>query len=176
MVRLFTALDIPDNTRLELARLRPGGDFVVLQEHPHITLHYIGLVSPALALDITRALNDISVSAFRQQIEGVGVFTRNKEPYTLWAGCEPGEGLLALHGAIARCLEELGVSLESRLFTPHITLARLKRPSKNWLNAYTLEHADFHSHFCAKRFALFASEAVNQQSVYRTLQEYELEQ
>jgi 2'-5' RNA ligase len=47
----------------------------------------------------------------------------------IWAGVEPHDPIAALHRKVDQCLARVGVTPETRAFTPHVTLARLGRGS-----------------------------------------------
>jgi 2'-5' RNA ligase len=174
MTQLFTALDIPDSIKTELARLEPEGDFLKIQSHPHITLHFIGHVSDEIALDISSELNNIELAAYNQEIEGVGVFTKGRPPHILWAGVRKCAGLMNLHAAIGDCLTEVGLKLEDRDYTPHITIARLKHRSPGLVALYLSAHSSFKASFRVSSFAIFSSEFIDGELIYRKLQEYKL--
>ena len=174
MTRLFTALDIPGSIKTELARLAPEGDFVKIQRQPHITVHFIGHVSDELALDISSELNTIDLMAYDQEIEGVGVFTKGRPPHILWAGVRKCAGLMNLHAAIGDCLTEVGLKLEDRDYTPHITIARLKRRSPELVELYLSAHRGFSASFRVSSFGLYSSEFKEGKLIYRKIQEYKL--
>jgi 2'-5' RNA ligase len=54
---------------------------------------------------------------------------------------DPGGRVTELARRISEASEKLGVSLEERAFRPHVTLARLRRPTdvRDWLAHATLE-------------------------------------
>ena len=174
MTRLFTAIDIPDHIKTDLARLEPEGDSIRIQSHPHITLHFIGHVSDEIALDISSAFNNIEVMAYNQDIEGVGAFTKGKPPHILWVGVRKCAGLINLHAAIGDTLAEVGHKLEGRDYTPHITIARLKRRSPGMVELYLSAHSSFKASFRVSSFGLYSSEHEDGKLIYRKLQEYKL--
>jgi 2'-5' RNA ligase len=172
MTRLFTALDIPDSIKGDLARLEPEGDFVRIQSQPHITLHFIGHVSDDIALAISSEFNNIELRAYDQEIEGVGAFTKGKPPHILWAGVSKSCGLMNLHAAIGDSLTEVGHKLEDREYTPHITIARLTRPSPELVESYLSAHGSFKASFRVSKFGIYSSEFIEGKLIYRKLQEY----
>jgi 2'-5' RNA ligase len=174
MTRLFTAIDIPDSIKADLARLAPEGDSIRIQRQPHITLHFIGHLSDEMALDISSAFNTIKLRAYDQEIEGVGAFTKGRPPHILWAGVRKCAGLMNLHAAIGDSLKEVGHKIEDRDYTPHITIARLKRRSPELLELYLSAHSGFSASFRVNSFRLYSSEHIEGKLVYRNLQEYKL--
>ena len=76
MIRLFTALSLPDELRPRLAALGSGIDGArwVEPENLHITLRFIGEVSEPVAEDVASALDTVSGPAFDVCLNGAGQF------------------------------------------------------------------------------------------------------
>ncbi|GAB5374863.1 MAG: RNA 2',3'-cyclic phosphodiesterase [Acuticoccus sp.] len=160
MPRLFTALTLPDDTRMLLSCLRGGlrGARWIDPENYHITLRFIGEVdertADEAALDLTRihrAPLDISLC-------GIDTFG-GKKPHSLWARVEPTPALLELQGEQERRLQRLGLlHSRSQRYTPHVTLARLRgtsaRDVADWLS---LRGGFSAPTFTADHFALLSS-------------------
>src|SRR5262249_58011503 len=91
MIRLFTAIELPESVRLQLSLLQGGmpGARWVSSENMHLTLRFIGEVSEAVARDIDDMLADIREPSFSLALRGVGEFGRN-EGRALWAGVANG--------------------------------------------------------------------------------------
>ncbi len=137
MTRTFIALDLDEATRealkreiRRLARVLPDVRFVD-PDSLHLTLAFLGeLDEDALATTITVA-DEIARPArpFELALSGLGVFGPPSAPRVIWAGV--GGETRALHGLqrrLAEALEAQGFPREARPFSPHLTLARLKRP------------------------------------------------
>lgn len=126
MIRLFTALGLPDDLRSRLTALQAGIDTArwVAPHNLHITLRYIGEVAEDRAHDIVAALDNIRTGAFPVTVTGAGRFGSSDRTRALWAGVERTEALAALHEKIDRALINIGLPPEGRKYTPHVTLAR----------------------------------------------------
>lgn len=126
MIRLFTALGLPDDLRTRLTALQGGIDSArwVAPENLHITLRFIGEVAEDRADDIVAALDRIRTGAFPVTVSGAGRFGTNDRTRALWAGVERTAALDALHDKIDRALINTGLPPEGRKYTPHVTLAR----------------------------------------------------
>lgn len=126
MIRLFTALGLPDDLRRRLTALQGGVDNArwVAPHNLHITLRFIGEVSEDRAHDIVAALDRIRTGAFPVTVAGAGRFGSGGRTRSLWAGVERSEALDALHEKIDRALINTGLAPEGRKYTPHVTLAR----------------------------------------------------
>lgn len=159
MVRLFTALQLPDELRLALSRLRAGiqGARWIDPQEIHLTLRFIGEVDGAAARDVESALESVAAPAFPVTLSGVGQFGDGK-PHTLWAGVAPCEPLMRLAAKIDQALQRAGLPPEGRRYMPHVTLARLKDPPRARIADFLAEHGLFRAAaFCADHFTLFSS-------------------
>ena len=71
------------------------------------------------------------VARFDLDIKGLGAFPSLARPRVIWAGVGEGGGALAaLAGRVAGGLARVGVPLEERPFSPHVTLARIREPRR----------------------------------------------
>src|SRR5262245_29255703 len=127
MIRLFAALEIPENIRMQLSLLQggiPGARWSPV-ENMHLTLRFIGEVDEAVARDIDDMLADIREPTFTVSLKGVGEFGR-KEGRALWAGVAEAQPLQHLAAKVESALQRMGLPAETRKYSPHVTLARLK--------------------------------------------------
>ena len=139
-MRLFVALEIPsavrDNLAAQIRGLRDLSSKVadkrphwVRPENLHVTLKFIGEVSPAKLDSIRSALSAIRSDApVDLKFHGLGFFPNENYPRVLWAGLDATTNLTTLAGDIDGALESQGVARERRAFTPHLTLARIEPP------------------------------------------------
>jgi 2'-5' RNA ligase len=118
MPRLFTGIEIPDEQREDIARLRmplPGGSKWVEPDNLHLTLRFAGDISNAQAAELTDRLAGISADAFELRLAGLGTFGGN-EPRSLWVGVDPSPELEALARANERAARACGLAPEARAF------------------------------------------------------------
>ncbi len=149
-MRLFVAIDLPDNIKEQVARLCCGlpGARWVRPEQLHLTLRFIGEVDGGMFQDIQEGLGDTGVDQFTLQLDGVGFFPPRGRPRVVWVGLRPCDGLLHLQRRIESCLVALGLEPETRKFAPHITIARLKNTPPARVGRF-LEN---HNLFCSTPF------------------------
>ena len=128
MPRLFTGLAIPPGPSEQLAFLCGGmSDARWVDPHDfHITLCFLGDIGHALAADAVEVLRTLHKPALEIEIEGLDAFGGNR-PRSLYARVVPSPELLELQSAQEKALRRIGVQLEARQFTPHVTLAWLGR-------------------------------------------------
>jgi len=135
-MRLFVALDIPEDVRSALAaltaKLRPACRNArwARIECLHITLKFIGETPDEKTETIKAALASVpSRAPISITFRGLGFFPDERRPKVLWAGIKAGtEELAVLAAAIDVSLTSLEIPHEERAFTPHLTLARLESP------------------------------------------------
>jgi RNA 2',3'-cyclic 3'-phosphodiesterase len=138
LLRLFVALDFPEDVREKLreliARLKPECRKArwVRPEGMHITLKFIGHVDEPKAESIATVLKEIHSShPVEMRFRGVGFFPNERRPRVVWCGVEASSNLAGLAEKIGHDLKMLGVRADSRPYVPHLTLARLQQSSES---------------------------------------------
>jgi 2'-5' RNA ligase len=163
-MRLFTAIDLPEevrtNLRVLLGRWKP---LARINWSPtanlHITTKFIGEWPEARLDEMKRALAAIPrAGAIEIAVRGLGWFPNDRRPRVFWAGVEGGEPLANLARATEQAVAALGVPAEDRIFSPHLTLARIREavPLDALRSAIVKTTADFGS-FHATDFFLYLS-------------------
>src|SRR6266446_1706418 len=137
MTRTFIALELDEslqhflgNVIHRLAQQLPSVRWV----NPsgiHLTLAFLGELSdeqlPAAKQAADAAAQQITPFEFR--LKELGMFGSQRQPRVIWMGIEESSGnLFRLHGVLNRELELRGFEVDSRPFSPHLTLARIKQP------------------------------------------------
>ncbi len=131
VVRLFVAVEIPDETRSLLAatlseyRL-PGR--LVAPESWHLTLRFLGDTDEVGFDRVCAELDQARLGrSFRLGLGGLGAFPRPDNATVLWIGLNGDVGaLIDLAGVVEDAVEEAGFTPEDRPFRPHLTLSRLR--------------------------------------------------
>ena len=134
-MRLFVALEIPSTVRENLASLLKSLRALssqprwVRSENLHVTLKFIGEVTPEKLGDIRSALAAVhSDQAVTIDFRGLGFFPNDKDPRVFWTGIDASPNLKMLAMDIDQTTEKLGILREHRPFSPHLTLARFQLP------------------------------------------------
>ncbi len=184
-MRLFIAIELPEAIKTEIARvqerLRKGGATAswTRPEGIHLTLKFLGEVEESKAAGIFAALEAgcRGTAPVRIGIAGAGAFPNLKAPRVLWLGVRGDvDRLAALHAAVEDAVERLGFDRETRKFSPHLTLARIKfpKPRDNWAAVIgSIEQADLGG-FTADHVSLMKSELRRDGAVYTEIGRVEL--
>ena len=182
-MRLFTGIAIPEHVLSTLAalvqHLRPTA--AIKWSTPanfHVTTKFIG----EWPEDRLQELKDVLASlprggAIPIAIGGIGWFPNPHRPRVLWAAVRAPDELKTLATRTDDALAGLGIERESKTYSPHLTLARVKEPIPltGLRNAIAeLESTDF-GEFTANSFHLYQSKTNPSGSVYTQLAEFPLE-
>jgi RNA 2',3'-cyclic 3'-phosphodiesterase len=130
-MRLFTAIDLPadltETLRSLVSRLRPAAEIAWSPiENLHITTKFIGEWPERRLDEMKRVLTAVPASGSLEiTVKGVGWFPNARRPRVFWAGVEGGEALGTLARATEAAVAKLGVPIEKRNYSPHLTLARI---------------------------------------------------
>ena len=176
-MRMFIALDLPEDIRQQLADLQRGLREArwVTPNNLHLTLQFLGDIDGGLAGDIDTALTQLRHEAFSLSLEGIGTFGEGRQLRTLWTGVTPSEPLMRLQAKVVRAIESAGFQPETRRFKPHVTLARFKRPSGNGLTDYLGSFGGFKSEpFPVQEVLLYSSHLAREGAIYRPEARYPL--
>lgn len=176
MIRLFTAIALPDRVAEGLLLLQGGvpGARWSEREQLHLTLRFIGEVDGRDAAAIDDALSIVLVPRFMLELKGVGEFG-SRNPRALWAGVREPASVEHLQRKIESALQRVGLPAEQRKFTPHVTLARLRNAPRERVITFLAAHALYASTpFEVNNFILFSSKITANGSLYRPERSYAL--
>ena len=134
-IRAFVAIELSDELRQKLVelevRMASRGQTYVRWVNPnsiHLTLYFLGYVAADKIGEIAKAMEEAAagIRPFVLQVKDTGVFPGVKRARVAWVGLS-GEvdKLLRLQKNLETKLEPLGFVPEGRVFTPHLTLARV---------------------------------------------------
>lgn len=175
VLRLFVGIELPESLKQLLAELRedyPGARWHEPEQY-HLTLNFIGGVSEEHAQRIAAALEGVSSSHFTLAVQGVGYFGTSQRPSILWAGLAPSVPLYQLQKTVEQRLLPLGLMVEDRPYTPHITLARVKREVP--LPVFLQRHAQLSlPAFQVDHICLFLSSGGDQGVRYEVVERFRL--
>lgn len=176
-LRLFLAIDLPDDLRSQLAVQQflmplPRREPV---ENLHLTLVFLGEVPEPQAQDLHDALSAFHAPPMTLTVEGFGLFGADRARLA-YAALRPDPVLMALQSRLTALARRAGIQPEARRYIPHITLGRF--PPQRGADALRLESAvaltAFRAEFRAREITLFRSDRSPHGSVYSALATYPL--
>jgi 2'-5' RNA ligase len=184
-MRLFTGISIDPqisaNIEQALATLRPLAPLNWSPpENLHITTKFIGKWPEDKLPELTNALGAAAQTGkIRIDISNFGFFPNPHHPRFFFAGVHAGPELTALATRTDLALEPLGCPRETRLYTPHLTLARIRHGDipenlRRLRGAVTnVTNCNFGS-FMAETFHLYLSTPGHGGSIYQILASFSL--
>lgn len=134
-VRTFVCLELPPLARDRLAatqeRLRESGARVgwVRPENIHLTLKFLGSVPTERLREVVQAMQRAALPPppVTLELTELGCFPNRRAPRIIWAGLKQlPEELKNLHLRVENELVAAGFPAESRPFSPHFTLGRVR--------------------------------------------------
>ena len=136
LLRVFIAVETPLPIRqaifAQTESLRGAlGDLVrwAPVENMHLTLKFIGDVSPANVELLSQMLTaeTMGCAPFRMQIGGLGSFPTSRRARVIWVGIQAPAALASLQRGIESAAARLGYESETRPFSPHLTIGRVRQ-------------------------------------------------
>jgi len=180
-MRLFVALELPEQLRIAIASVKGAFDGVGMQakwtpqENMHVTLKFLGEVDEKALPHVKRCVTEAaaSVEPFDVAVEGAGSFGR--PPRVVWAGIAEGAEQAA---SLMRKLEESlsFIVKEEREPSPHMTVARVAScaDSERFFQALATMKAKRFGSFHAHCIALKRSVLTPDGPVYSTVEKFPL--
>lgn len=159
MPRLFTALELPERVASQLAHARGGvaGARWLEPADYHITLRFIGDIDARTARDIAETLGDVHRSRMAVRFDRLSWFGGDK-PRAIVAKVKADPALMDLQVEQERRLRRIGLGPETRKYTPHVTLARLRGVSQAAVADYLAARGGLVAEaFTAERFVLYSA-------------------
>jgi len=137
-IRSFIAFDIDDEQIIkrfsdgQQMLARTGADLkLVKPENIHITMRFLGNITPPMVDSIHEAMWKVSFSPFDVEIRGLGAFPKLQYARVIWAGIRNGaEQLDNIFNQLEPKLRELGFKPDHKGFSPHLTIVRVKSGRK----------------------------------------------
>jgi len=140
-MRLFIAVDVSEEVRHYLRNLQQDVAKLPakqsLAKDFHLTLKFLGEVTPQQAEEVKVRLQKVSCKPFTATLDGIGVFPSEDSVRVVWVGLSPKETIMALQKQIDEALQ--GLFTKEKQFVPHITLSRVKAITDKAVFAKQLE-------------------------------------
>jgi len=133
-IRSFIAFDIDNKAVLKKMSeaqnllIKTGADLkLVKPENIHITVRFLGNITPPMVEKIFEEMKKVQFTAFDVKILGIGAFPHLRYPRVVWVGITEGaDQIRRVFSQLEPRLRELGFAPDSKGFSPHLTVARVK--------------------------------------------------
>ena len=135
MLRSFIAIETPVEIQNALAQAAAPLKKIlpkplvrwVAPQNVHLTLKFLGDVSPANLERLAEAINAEAAShtMFSISVGGLGAFPDQRRARVIWMGLEAPPALAALQHGVDAAAAKLGYPMEQRPFSPHLTIGRV---------------------------------------------------
>ncbi len=180
--RAFLALDISQEMKAKIMELeervaRTGADVKLVEmENLHVTLKFLGEITPERVETIREVLAGLKESPFQLEAKGTGVFPSMRMPRVLWVGVGKGSNeVISIFRHLDEDLSRLGFPKE-RDFTPHLTIGRVRsgRGSGDLLEALSAFRSATFGETLAGKVVLKKSQLTPSGPIYSNLVEVDL--
>lgn len=155
-MRLFLAINIPDEIQNQIAPLILS-EIEELRWSPlhqlHITLNFLGELPESMIDDIAEAITEVDFQPFKITLKNSGFFKSG----IYWIGVKETTELLNLQRKLHRAMLQLGIKLEKRRFSPHVTIARGKAATPALAKLIETRGIGFEAEFITSSFDLISS-------------------
>lgn len=174
-MRTFIAVDLPQEAKDELAAIREqlsaAAAKMSLAHDFHLTLKFLGEITPAKVDAVKSCLSRVSFKRFTASFSGIGVFPSESYVRVVWAGIGPEDDFIRLQQQIDKALDK--EFPKEKGFKPHITLARVKLVSDKQQFQQQLQQIKIKNvKFAVDSFKLKKSTLSNKGVVYEELAVY----
>ncbi|MFA5836883.1 MAG: RNA 2',3'-cyclic phosphodiesterase [Bellilinea sp.] len=188
VIRAFIAIELKPEIRLQLGQLiqnfkllRTDAVRWVAVENIHLTLKFLGDTNRSDLDKLSKILLSRSAefSPFTFQVSGIGAFPNNRKPRVVWVGLQAPAALHALQGTVEDATTQIGIPVEERKFSPHLTLGRVRNDAspadlQTLSSALTSMQASDLGSMTAVSFTLFHSDLRPQGPLYTPLAHFPL--
>jgi len=181
-IRSFIAFDIDSEavlkkiTSVQNLLIKTGADLkLVKPENIHITIRFLGNITPSMVEKIFEEMKKVQFAHFNVKIHGIGAFPHLRYPRVLWVGMTEGaDQLRSIFSQLEPSLRGLGFAPDTRGFSPHLTIARVKSGrNKVELVKCVTDNANFEfGNVKAECLRLKRSNLTPKGPIYSTLKEF----
>lgn len=143
-------------------------------ETVHVTLQFLGETPDDRVEAVADALGSLRFPSFELRPGGYGCFPHCRKPRVAWVGvARGGEECTALAGLVHDAMDPFGFK-RGNLFTPHLTLGRVRKPQGDDWEALLAESESEWPAFTVDRFVLWESDLRPDGAVHTPVREFPL--
>lgn len=137
-IRAFVSIDIENPnilsqiTSITNDLLKIGGDIKPVEtENIHLTLKFLGYIPVSKIASIKSSLNTVEFPRTDVEVVGLGAFPNLNRMNVIWIGISKGwTEIEQIYEQTEKIFDTLGFPRETRPFSPHITIARVRSSRK----------------------------------------------
>jgi 2'-5' RNA ligase len=159
--RLFIGLELSEACKTTLEELDPRlpGLRWLPRDQMHLTLSFLGGVTPGQEDILHENLRKVHVPPFFLPLQDIGFFRAHGRPSVVWIGVGKGHPhLFALHHHVQDAVLRAGLEPDLKPFHPHVTVARSRGISSQALQPFIRKNQDREFGLIeVKEFVLFLS-------------------
>ena len=177
MLRLFLGIPLAPEQALALSTICSGlhGVRWVDPGNFHVTIRFIGEVDEGVAADLDAEIALLRAPKFALSVAGVDFFGPAEKPRAMIATLDREPGLHHLFDKLGTIMARVGLPLEYRRFTPHVTLAYCAKPNPAEILQFVAAHHLLRlDPFAVERFHLVRSYLTKAGSFYEDIATYRL--
>ena len=136
-MRTFIAADFPPDILTKAGKITadlkqevPGGAIKwVSTDKMHLTIKFIGDIQKNKITRVKELMTNIlhDQPSFKIGIQNLGTYPDINNPRVIWLGITQGAPLIEIHKKLDEALTDLKVRSDRRKYSPHLTLARVRR-------------------------------------------------
>lgn len=184
-MRLFAAVQIPDEIKESLEKFRDGMSRRLKQarsvkwvktENFHLTLKFFGEIEESRLQDLQKSLLESAKEqkSFSAMVQGIGYFPNAERPRVLWVGIlDPANKLRSLAESIELNTVSSNFSPSDKPFSAHLTLARFTAaPSVQFIDAAKEYSSSHFGTFKVEKIDLIRSVLLPEGPQYSVIREF----
>jgi len=150
-IRSFIAFDMDNDqvlkriTDMQRMLTKTGADLKLVDpQNIHMTIRFLGNIAPPTVEKIFEEMKKVRFVPFDVKIHGLGAFPNARYARVLWAGITEGaEQLRGIFTQLEPHLRDLGFTPDSKGFSPHLTISRVRSArNKAELAEFLFENAN----------------------------------
>ena len=136
-MRTFIAVDFPPNILKKIAEitaffktLTPEKDLKWVEtDNLHLTIKFLGEIEEYKTAQVKHTLSQALTdqNCFDIEINGLGMYPNKNNPQVIWLGITGANPLTEIFKVLNLELTALDITPERRAFSPHLTIARIRR-------------------------------------------------
>ncbi|KAA3615625.1 MAG: RNA 2',3'-cyclic phosphodiesterase [Calditrichaeota bacterium] len=182
-MRLFLAIDFPDAIKqslndniLQLSEIYPDLKWIK-KPALHITLKFFGETEATLQRKIESALNTafLTIDSFDIKTSITGFFPNPSKARVYYLGLNFSSPLVKCFDITENNLSRVGIEKEKRKFSPHITLARIKKTALHLdEQQFLLDHTFSNISIPVQEITLMSSQLSSSGARYTPVQRFSL--